>query len=325
MSAKRIATRHRKWLLPAVFVLGLALGLALSAAMTTPDPVAVAVSPTPVLLPDSTDTPTPVPTDTPLPTATMMASPSPSPTTTSSPTAAATETPTLRPTLADTSAPTDSAPVSTATPFESPPTPRPNLFYVDGINFAAASEPLTMSYPTDWARSDWLTLEGVDILISDATGANLRLFNDIGSWVPDHKIFVYADGLTGVPILSIHDGYWSRRPLEAEPLRELIEGSVQSPYDLATIEANLGQLRGHPVVFAQGESEATFLVRDALRMDAETTNAYLYKPGRLSELFPEGQVTRETLIVLICSARQPSEPDETFPARFLILLAYEPD
>ncbi len=323
MSAKRIAARHRKWLLPAVFVLGLALGLGLSAAMTTPDPVAVAISPTHVLPRTSTDTPTTAPTDTPQPTATVTASPSP--TSTPSPTATATHSPTPQPTLADTSAPTDSAPVSTATPFESPPTPRPNLFYIGGINFAATSEPLTMIYPTDWARSDWLTLEGVDILISDATGANLRLFNDIGSWVPDHKIFVYADGLTGVPVLSIHDGYWSRRPLEAEPLRELIEGSVRSPYDLATIEANLERLQGHPVTFAQGGSQATFLVRDALRMDAETTNAYLYKPGRVSELFSEGQVTQETLIVLICSAGQPNEPDETFPARFLILLAYAPD
>ncbi|MGC9361034.1 MAG: hypothetical protein ACP5G7_11800 [Anaerolineae bacterium] len=323
MSAKRIATRHRKWLLPAVFVLGLALGLALSTAMGIPEPVDGAASPTATARPTVAATPSLEPTDTPIPTVTMT--PSPSPTAMPSPTTTATRTPTLRPTLADTTAPTNSALVNTATPFESPPTPRSDSFYIDGINLAATSEPLTISYPTDWARSDWLTLEGVDILVSDATGANLRLFNDIGSWVPDHKIFVYADGLTGVPILSIHDGYWSRRPLEAEPLRELIEGSVRSPYDLATIKANLERLQGHPVTFGQGGSEATFLVRDALRMDAETTNAYLYKPGRVSELFPEGQVTQETLIVLICSARQPDEPDETFPARFLILLAYVPD
>jgi len=318
MSAQGIATRYRKWFLPAVFVIGIAIGLALSAAMVIPDPATEAASPTPMARPASTVTPTPEPTRTLSPTAT--ATPLPSPTATLLPT----ETATPRPTSVGTSAPTPGAPTITPAPSKSSPALRPSLFIIGGVDFSSVSDPLTISYPTNWDRSDWLTLNGVDILISGASGANLRVFNDIGSWVPDHKIFVYADGLTGVPILSIHDGYWAHQALEAEPLRELIEGSVRTPYDLATIEANLERLRGYPVIFAQGDSEARFVVRDALRLDAETTNAYLYKPGRVSELFPDGQVTRDTLLVLICSARQPGESNETFPARFLILLEYAP-
>lgn len=324
MSSSSGATRNRTRILLAVFMIALMVGLALSVLAPVRDPVALTPGPTPSASATATTvvtTSTPDSAPTPTPSATITSSPTQP---AASPTETATLTATALPTAAAPSASTQVAPTQTPTRFQAPATPRPSLFIIGGVNFSSASQPLTIRYPTDWDQSNWLTLDGVDILLSDATGANLHLFNDIGSWAPDHKIFVYADRLTGVPILSIHDGYWARRPLEAEPLRELIEGGVRSPFALSVIEANLERLRGHPLVFGQGGTEARFVVRNALRMDAETTNAYLYKPGQVSELFPEGEVTRDTLIVLICSTRQPDEPDETFPARFLILLAYSP-
>ena len=313
-------------LIAGVFLAAVALGVALS--LTRPSNGRVVQAPSPTITvppaPTSTATAEPTPTDTVSPTSTVSLVPSPSPSEerpTNTLTTASTETTTP----AETATPTTEPAPPTSPPATRWPTtiPRAGGLVVGGIDFAASSQPLTIAYPTDWDRADWLTLEQVGILLSDATGESLRIFDDIGSWRPGHRIFVYADGPTGVPILSIHDGYWARQPLEAEPLRALIEGTVASPYAIATIEASLERLQGHPLVFGQGDQEARLVVRRAVRMDAETTSAYLYRPAYLSERFPDGEVTSDTLIVMICSARQPNEPNETFPARFLLLLGLE--
>ncbi len=314
-------------LIVGVFVAAVAVGVAFSLTQPPNGRVALAPSPTIAAPPAPTSIATvaePIVTDTVSPTsmASLVASRSPSEEgSTNTPMAAPTETTTPAQTATSTTEPAPpTSPPATRRPTASP---RSGSLVVGGIDLAASSQPLTLAYPTDWERADWLMLEQVGILLSDATGESLRIFDDIGSWRPGHRIFVYADGPTGVPILSIHDGYWARQPLEAEPLRALIEGTVASPYALATIEANLERLRGHPVVFGQGDQEARFVVRRAVRMDAETTSAYLSRPAYLSERFPDGEVTSDTLIVMICSARQPNEPNETFPARFLLLLGLE--
>ena len=315
--------RGQARLLVGVFVAALAVGLALSLSRPPDHGVTSTLGPS-ATEPSVETTAAPVASSVASPTAMTSATPSPlmtevvaTATSTATPTEAAT--PTLSETATNIPAPPTSPPLTTV-PTRSSGAAR---FVIGGVDFSSVAQPLTMSYPTDWERANWLMLENVGILLSDVTGESLRVFDDIGSWRPGHRIFVYADTPTGVPILSIHDGYWSRQPLEAEPLRAMIEGAVGAPFALSSIQANLERLRGHPMLFGQAEREARFTVRNAVRMDANTTSAYLYRPAHLSELFPEGEVTGDTLMILICSTRQPDEPDEVFPARFLILLALD--
>ena len=161
----------------------------------------------------------------------------------------------------------------------------------------------------------------IDLLVSDVEGRSIALFSAIGTWLGEHKVFVYPDTVSGRPVLSIHDGTYSGVPLEAEPLRQLIEGGFRSPYSLEAIAKNLARLEGQRFTLAQGDALAEFEVVDGVRMDAETTVAFRDRPGDISTLLAPLERPEDTFLILMCSTRQPDEPDEIFPARFVLALS----
>ncbi|MHB0856510.1 MAG: hypothetical protein ACYC5M_02950 [Anaerolineae bacterium] len=211
-----------------------------------------------------------------------------------------------------------SAPTATAEP-----TPVDRLT-VGGINFVDQDRPLAITYPKDWEGRSVETLDELELLVSDNAGENLRAFSLISQWNGARKVFIYADLLIGSPVLAMHDGYYRNRPLEAEALRRLLEGRIGSPYSLPDIEENLVRIVGERFVFGQDGREATFAVAKAIRMDAQVTQEYSTKPGELSRLLGPIEDPENGILLLICSARQPGEPDEVFPARFLLWLRHTP-
>ncbi|MHB0857142.1 MAG: hypothetical protein ACYC5M_06175 [Anaerolineae bacterium] len=262
-----------------------------------------------------TATPTvPAPTNTPPPT--VLPSP------TASPTAEPTNTP--RPTSTPTSTATPTVAPATATPTTPPsPTARPgSAFEVGGIDFADMTRRLGIRYPSDLDRQNHHDLPGVDVLVSDGEGKSIALFYAIGQWGGVPKIFVYPDTLSGMPVLSIHDGTYRQQPMEAEPLRAMLEGNLYSTYPLETIQENLVRVRGAVFAFTQGDVRSEFVVKQAIRMDAITTESYRYRAGELSGLFDSIENPAESILILICSGRQPDEPNEHFPGRFVFLLEH---
>jgi hypothetical protein len=223
---------------------------------------------------------------------------------------------TVRPTQAPTRAP---SPTGTPAPLVvETPSPAPDAFSIGGINLADGTAPLTMRYPRTWDGGDEVVVEGIDLLVSDGDGSSLAYFSNIGAWLGDHKIFVYPDTASGRPVLSIHDGTYAGVVLEAEPLRQLIEGSFRNPYPLETIHENLALLAGLRIVLEQRGVVAEFEVVEAVRMDADTTLAYRERPGELSTLLAPLPRADDSFLILICSTRQPNEPEEIFPARFVL-------
>ncbi len=217
-------------------------------------------------------------------------------------------------------------PAITTTPVRPRPTTEPaaDVWHrVGGIDLADESLSLGLSYPID---ADWeIThkLENLRILVSDNTGANLNRFEAIGEW--PYSVFVYPDTYSQIPVLSVHDGYYAGRQLEAEPLRYLIEGPLTSPYAAATIDKNLRALVGAPFQLAQGDRVVTLKVAQAIRMDAQTIARYASRAGELSTLLGPTSGPGSSVLVLICSARQPGEPNLLFPGRFLLELSYTRD
>ncbi|MHB1295890.1 MAG: hypothetical protein ACYC4R_12950 [Anaerolineae bacterium] len=193
---------------------------------------------------------------------------------------------------------------------------------VGGIDFADAETLLGIRYPTDLEWRNFYDLPGVQVLVSDAEGKSIALFYAIAQWGNVPKIFVYPDTLTGMPILSIHDGTYRQQPMEAEPLRVMLEGNLYSTYPLETIETNLERLTGAAFTFTQGNTRSEFVVKDAIRMDAETTEAFTHRAGELSSQFDTIGDPAKSILILICSGRQPDEPNEHFPGRFVLLLEH---
>ena len=253
------------------------------------------------------------------PMATLTPQPSPSPTEvmpSSTPTSTATELPVA------TEAPTQASANPDFVPTPGISSPISSRYVIGGINFVDPTHPVDIIYPLTLDGDQTYTLSDVDLLVSDADGTNYATFLNIGSWVGKHKIFVYADVLIGSPILSVHDGYWAGTPLAAEALRHAIEGTVANPYTIDVIQVNLADLVGETFTFEQSGRIANFIVSQAVRMDPETTDDYLYRAGELSALLAPIEDPGQTILWLMCSTGQPGEPDETFPARFVLALTY---
>lgn len=233
--------------------------------------------------------------------------------------------PTPRPTLRPTFTPATPRPSATHTPAPMPtaePSPATvgDPFTIGGIRLANGDAPLTLTYPSSW-DGDRHTVADIDLLVSDPEGESLALFDAIGTWLGEHKIFVYPDTTSGRPVLSIHDGTYSGVPLEAEPLRLLIEGSFHNPYPADKIEERLIRLRGERFTLEQDGNVAEFEVVDGVRMDAATTVAFRDRPGDISTLVEPLERPEDTFLVLICSTRQADEPQEIFPARIVLALS----
>ncbi len=233
------------------------------------------------------------------------------------PSATATEVP---PTAVATPSPTPS-PTATPGPIVVPTSSaRENAFSIGGIDLASSTTQLTLRYPKALDSEEQVVVEGIDLLVSDSDGTNLAVFSNIGSWLGQHKIFVYPDTASGRPVLSVHDGTYAGVVLEAEPLRQLIEGSFRSPYAVDAIAENLKGLEGRRFVLEQDGAAAEFEVVEGVRMDADTTLAFRERPGELSTLLDPLPNPQDSFLILICSTRQPNEPDEIFPARFVLAL-----
>jgi len=264
--------------------------------------------------------PTPIPSRTPAPSPTVL------PTRveyTAHPTHPARETITPAPEVEATATPTKAGAAATATRAPtsgSPPTARADAFRIEGIHLADGKTPLTIRYPKDFEGQERVVITGVDILVSDSDGRSLAIFSDIGSWLGSHKVFVYPDTASGRPVMSVHNGMYAGVPLEAEPLRRLLEGPVFDAYPLDDVLANLERLIGMRFTIEQGAASADFAVSQAIRMDAETTAEFQHRAGELSTLFEPFDQPEHTFLWLMCSARQPDEPKEVFPARFVLAL-----
>lgn len=141
---------------------------------------------------------------------------------------------------------------------------------------------------------------------------------------PSGQAYVYLDLLTGMPVLNVHVGTLrlTGRELPAEALRRLIEGDLYQPYPLARIEGNLQRLVGSEIRLVQGETAARFIVVAAKRISAQELVAIQDSPGEMSGLLDGVPRPDGSLLLHICSGRQPGEPDEPFPGRYLLLLEH---
>ncbi len=185
-----------------------------------------------------------------------------------------------------------------------------------GIAFDAP-ERLTLTYPLSFDSGEWVRFADLEVLMADQWGENYRRF--ITEY--NHQLYAYPETLSGTFVLSIHDGTLSSgRELEAEPLRQLIEGPLHNAYDLETIQENLASLLGSEFIFERGEVEARFTVVQARRMSANDVAEYQYRAMELSRIMAPIESPDTSFLVLFCSGRQPDEPRRPFPGRYVLVL-----
>ena len=208
----------------------------------------------------------------------------------------------------------------TATAVPPAPTATPVPRYLRGGIAFDAHEPLTLAYPISFESDEWVRFSDLEVLMADQWGESYRRF--ITEY--DHQLYAYPEMVAGTFVLSIHDGtLTSGRELEAEPLRQLIEGPLHNPYDLETIEANLTRLLGSEIVFAGADVETRFRVVQARRMSANDVAEYQYRATELSRFMAPIESPDESFLVLICSGRQPDEPQRPFPGRYVLVVQEE--
>jgi hypothetical protein len=195
----------------------------------------------------------------------------------------------------------------------------PELRYrIGGLDLANPRAPLSIAYPASLDGDALTRFDDLEILVADIRGAQYQRFvTEYGG-----NVFVYPDTASGSLVLNVHDGVviGTGRVLEAEPLRQLIEGNLHAPRPLAEIEARLERLLGREFTFTQGGVTARFRLVRARRMGAADVAYYQDKASRLSEYvapFPDPQ---RAFILFFCSGRQPGEPAQTFAGRYVLVL-----
>lgn len=233
------------------------------------------------------------------------------------------------PEITPVSSPTPTPKKETLTPSseaqESPlptPTPERNQYLVGGINFIDEQSPIDIVYPINFDRMEMAKFENLQILLPDKTGENEKIFlSQYGG-----KVFIYSDIPSGTFVLNLHDGRLlsNLKPLEAEPLRELIEGNLRYPYSKEVIETNLEKIIGFPFSISQKGQTARFVITQAKRMNAEDVKEFLHRPQELSLFLDSIERPENSFLLMACSGRQPGEPNETFPGRFVFVLQYSP-
>ncbi len=199
-----------------------------------------------------------------------------------------------------------------------PTVPLSERYLIGGLNMSDGSAPLSIAYPADYDGDALTRFEGLTILPVDFDGTNYRRF------VTDYSqyVFVYGDALSGSFVLNVHDGTLrgSGRALEAEPLRQLIEGDLYAPYTLDVIEENLARLIGREWVLAQNGLEARFRLIRAARMNADDVAFYQNQAMMLSAFVGGIPEPRRSFLMFFCSGGQPDEPSGTFVGRYVLLL-----
>ncbi len=160
--------------------------------------------------------------------------------------------------------------------------------------------------------------DSLDILVADLAGTQYQIF----STKYGGSVYVYPEMASGSFVLSAHSGIvaGSGRVLEAEPLRQLIEGNIHATRPMAEIEARLERLMGREFAFTQGNVTARFRLVRARRMGAADVTAYQHKAGRLSEFVAPITDPGRSFILFFCSGRQPGEPQQTYTGRYVLVL-----
>ncbi|MFO7697400.1 MAG: hypothetical protein R6X16_09615 [Anaerolineae bacterium] len=186
-----------------------------------------------------------------------------------------------------------------------------------GVAFDAP-ERLSLSYPASFDGPEWVRFVDLEVLMVDSTGESyLRFISEF-----DRQLYAYPETASGTFVLSVHDGTLSAsgRELEAEPLRRLLEGSLNNPASLETIQANLTNLIGLTIEFAQQDRVGRFTVVQAKRMSANDVAEYQFKPMELSTFMDPIAHPETSFLLLFCSGRQPDEPRRPFPGRYVLVL-----
>lgn len=240
----------------------------------------------------------------------------PTATSTAAPAQAVATTPTPRPTFTAVSAPTvaQKALAPTLTP---PPLPADNVRYTrGGINFGDATQRISMAYPASLAGEGWTEFYDLQLLVSEPTQ---RAFNQFISQFGG-SVFVYADVASGAFVLNVHSGRLkaTRQALEAEPLRQMLEGDLYATQSREIIDANLAKLVGREFVFSQGKTRSRFVVSQAARMDHAERAPYDASPGEISLFLGGLQQPERSFMMILCSGRQPDEPQTPFPGYFVL-------
>lgn len=238
-------------------------------------------------------------------------------------------TPTKTPIPQATPTPKDETPTPSPTPSpetqELPtatPTPERKRFVIGEINFIDEENPIDIVYPKDFTGTEKVAFKNLDILIPDASGEKERIFHSqFGG-----NVFVYSDIPSGTIVLNLHDAHLrsTGQPLEAEPLRELIEGNLRNPYPEEQIETNLEKIIGFPFLISQKGQTSKFVITQAKRMNAEEVKEFENKPQELSLFLEPIKNPENSFLLLTCSGRQPDEPNEIFPGRFVFILQHSP-
>jgi hypothetical protein len=175
-----------------------------------------------------------------------------------------------------------------------------------------------MAYPASLDDRSMTHYNSLSILVADSAGTQYQKFSTkFGG-----SVYVYSEMATGSFVLSAHSGVMagSGRALEAEPLRQLIEGNIHAARPMAEIEARLERLIGREFTFSQGDATARFRLVRARRMGAATVAEYRHKAGRLSEFVAPVADPGRSFILFFCSGRQSGEPQQTYAGRYLLVL-----
>ncbi len=175
-----------------------------------------------------------------------------------------------------------------------------------------------MAYPASLDGSGWTEYRDLVLLVSEPTQTAYRQFTtEFGG-----SVFVYADIPSGAFVLNVHSGRLkgSGQALEAEPLRQMIEGDLYSPLSREKIAANLEKLLGRTFVFSQESRRCEFVVTRAERMDNADRIVFESRPGDLSEYLGGLAEPERSFLLVFCSGRQPDEPNEPFPGYIILCL-----
>jgi hypothetical protein len=192
-----------------------------------------------------------------------------------------------------------------------------NRYTRGGICFDCPG-PLSLSYPASLDGNYTVRYDDLQVLAADANGASYQRF--VTEF--DRQVYVYPELAAGTFVLSVHDGTMpaTGRELESEPLRRMLEGDLHSSDSADLINERLADLVGLTVEISAEAGVARFRVAQARRMSANDVADYLYRPMELS-LFMEPIPNPETsFLMLICSGRQPDEPQRSFPGRYVFVL-----
>ncbi len=192
-------------------------------------------------------------------------------------------------------------------------------FIIGEIRFID-QEKITLTYPEDFERKEMITFDNVQILFADEDGKN--------TFYSQYKktALLYPDYPSETFVMSLHSAWYlpENIPLEAEPLRVLIEGNLYHPHPQEIIEANLEKIIGHPFFISQDEQTSNFVITQAKRLDAQEANEFLNRSDEVSLNLDPIENPENSFILMTCSGRQPDEPNEIFPGRYLFVLQLQP-